>query len=112
VKVTWVSQDNPTSAADALDKSIAKWRFFSYCTAEQFHQEYSKLDRMCGLCYWDDTQGGACENCLFGCPPIFNEATDLGDEYEYGYEDDKPTLAEFHTAARKVFAKLRSLKKH
>ncbi len=107
--VSWVSQENPTSAEDALEKSIAKWRFFSYCTKEQLSQRLLKLTSNCGLCNWDVASGNeeGCPKCPFrhpegGCPDILWDASKA---------THAATLAQFHAAARKVFKKLRSLRK-
>ncbi len=111
MKVEWVSQDNPTSAADALDKSIAKWRFFSYCTKEQFLLMRAWVGIKCGLCNWNAkiSEVFRCKMCSFAvhshCPNEYIEARDLADDFP------DATLAQFHAAARKVAAKLRSLKK-
>ena len=116
--VKWVSQENPTSAADALEKSIAKWRFFSYCTKEQFLKRFSNLNRRCGLCHWVDM---CCGNCIFAsrlytrvcdenqCPKIFKTAVARANSYFL--KEEKAAMRRFHAAARKVFKKLRSLRK-
>ncbi len=112
MKVHWVSQENPTSAEDALEKSIAKWRFFSYCTKKQFSAHSFHLTSRCGLCHW---VGVVCDHCMFSvdiatrgnqCPKAYKDAEAMSGDYMFG----KATLAQFHAAARKVFAKLRSLR--
>ncbi len=114
--VKWVNQDNPTSAADALEKSIAKWRFFSYCTVEQFNEYLCELDNGCGLCSYATDNDMGCSLCRFttwsskkgrwDCHSVYQKADDMATLY---YEQ-QATLAQFHAAARKVAAKLRSLR--
>lgn len=120
MKVEWVSQENPKSAADALEKSIAKWRFFSYCTQEQFDDFSNQVDQKCSLCKQHYDLVERCGNCPFvskrrfranprrhNCPGIYEKAGDVKDDVQY----DEATLAQFHTVARKVAKKLRSLRK-
>lgn len=112
MKAEWVDQNNPTSAEDALEKSIGKWRYFSYCTRKQFLERIRHINSRCGLCHW---VGMICAKCTFAvaektrgnqCPKVYKEAEAIANSL---YNDDT-TLAEFRTAARKVFRKLKSLR--
>jgi len=107
--VKWVNQSNPTSAADALEKSIAKWRFFSYCTRVQLDASDPRDE--CGLCYWfreHQIDGSSCKACILANDPLCGIGLI---ETAACLNDSGATLAEFHAAARLVFKKLRSLRK-
>lgn len=117
MKVKWVDQIGPTSAKDALDKSIAKWRFFSYCTKKQGKLHESQLAANCALCLWHHNiriwPAIKCDTCTFAddskcsCHRCYGRAMTARNRYFY---EHTITLAEFHAAARKVFQKLRSLR--
>lgn len=105
MKIKWVSQNNPTSAEDALEKSIAKWKFFTYCTGEQLSAKAWRIVSWCGLCEFIQNE---CKICIFktDCPSVM-ETENLA----HSVEDGCATLAQFHAAARKVYDKLKDLRK-
>ncbi len=114
MKVEWVKQIKTDTAAEALELSIKKWQFYSYCTKTQFEERYSHMDQSCGLCFWfggiENESHRVCLVCLLGqgasCCDELLAACDVADEY---LEEDA-TLTQFHAAARKVYEKLKSLR--
>lgn len=111
MKVTWTPQKKTDTEAEALEISIAKWRFFGWCTEGQLKEEGSQIENRCGLCIWMDDK---CKICIFesGCYEgsgdtcVYEEAKASYREYLY----EGGALKAFHAAARKVWEKLKSLR--
>lgn len=104
MKVAWTKQTKTDDPKKALEMSIAKWRFFTYCTRKQFDDKQDHLLRACGLCWFFDGCGpccfdDACGTLLFPAMQNRNKC-----------RDGKATLKDFHASARKVFEKLKSLR--
>ncbi len=107
MKVTWTKQEKTGDPKKALEMSIAKWKFFTYCTRKQLRQKGCVILGQCGLCLlYDD-----CNNkCPLGkrkrCYTLVGKASTMQDLWE----EKKATLKDFHAAARKVYDKLKSLR--
>lgn len=112
MKVTWTPQTKTDDPKEALEMSIAKWRFFSYCTKAQLRRFAEYMMDNCGLCWCHNTNlDGPCGDCPFavdsaGCPDILFAARDIASACIY----DKATLKDFHAASRKVWEKLKGLR--
>lgn len=112
MKVEWVKQTKTNDPKKALEMSIAKWRFFTYCTKAQFIDYWMKINFGCGLCklYTNSNGHMECGKCSFYQGPDCNPSFTLANDTAHDLYDDIGTLEAFHVAARKVFEKLKSLR--
>lgn len=115
MKVTWTPQIKTDDPKKALEMSIAKWRFFTYCTKAQFAEHEDDLSDPCGLCFFPNGNCAFdCKRCVFGtkkrdgysCHSMYKAAIRTWLRWDEG----EATLKDFHVAARKVWEKLKSLR--
>lgn len=113
MKVTWTAQVKTDDPKKALEMSQGKWWFFANCTEAQLRKYGRWIGEACGLCKC--TAWATCEHCPFselffkewyGCPDIYSDAKLVHEQYIEG----EATLKDFHSAARKVWDKLKSLR--
>lgn len=97
MKVTWPSQTNPTNLADAVEKSIAKWHYFSYCTKKSISNNKHPAGR-CGLCFFFNDLNG-CGDCILKGRHVCGK-DGLISRVQDAITDG--TMKEVHIAARRV----------
>ncbi len=113
MKVTWTPQKKTDDPKKALEMSIGKFRFFTFCTLSQLKAIPEKHLYECALCIYK--RGYTCKPCVFSarhgdtvysCHSSYNGFGYLFEECREG----RATLKTFHAAARKVWEKLKSLR--
>lgn len=124
MKVTWTKQEKTDDPKQALEMSIAKWRFFTYCTKDQLSDRILEAGEPCGLCgYYEDfnkSPAVRCRSCPFStlkrkngrlgpywsCHSVYREPSSMA----FSWWCLPPFLKDFHAAAREVWEKLKSLR--